>query len=67
MWSWDYEEGTNIRDGVRGTVSTDVHKKADNLYFLNQIQQSEKQPEAYLRKQLPPAQNAAQQPYTEGS
>lgn len=21
MWSWDYEEGTNIRDGVRGTVT----------------------------------------------
>lgn len=21
MWNWDYEEGTNIRDGVRGTVT----------------------------------------------
>ena len=34
--------------------NTDVHRKADTLYFLNRIQQSERQPETCLQKQLPP-------------
>lgn len=34
MWNWDYEEeGTNIRDGVRGTVtggcSKGMHYRAE--------------------------------------
>lgn len=41
MWNWDYEEeGTNIRDGVRGTVTGGCSKGMDvkDQVFLRQLQ-----------------------------
>ena len=35
MWNWDYEEeGTNIRDGVRGTVISLVWERYHDVEIL---------------------------------
>lgn len=36
MWNWDYEEeGTNIRDGVRGTVRIILQSSRRGWYMGN--------------------------------